>query len=60
MSKKNVDIEEEVQAVEEKPKHNVWDVFWRGVPAAEAEEQVEKEEKEEKEEKDEKPGFRWF
>ncbi|WP_187444794.1 hypothetical protein [Rossellomorea vietnamensis] len=53
MSKKNVDIEE-VQAVEEKPKHNVWDVFWRGVPAAEAEEQVEQEEKEEK------PGFRWF
>ncbi|MGF2616602.1 hypothetical protein ACQUWN_13465 [Rossellomorea aquimaris] len=56
MSKKNVDIEKEVQAAKEKPKHNVWDVFWRGIPAEEAEATVEKEEKEE----GEKPGFRWF
>ncbi|WP_421378684.1 hypothetical protein ACOJQI_13510 [Bacillus salacetis] len=57
MSKKNVDIEAEVNAAEEKPKHNVWDVFWRGAPRAE-EEAVE-ENTEEKAE-DEKPGFRWF
>ncbi|EDL66195.1 hypothetical protein [Bacillus sp. SG-1] len=55
MSKKNVDIEEEVKAAEEKPNHSVWDAFWRGAQKAE-EEAVETEEKEE----DEKPGFRWF
>jgi hypothetical protein len=56
MSKKNVDIEAEVNAAEEQPKHNVWDVFWRGVPKAEEEDVEKSEEKDE----DEKPGFRWF
>ncbi|WP_409250938.1 hypothetical protein V1502_12290 [Bacillus sp. SCS-153A] len=54
MSKKKVDVKEEVKAAEESPKHNVWDAFWRGAPKAEAE-AVETEDKE-----DEKPGFRWF
>ncbi|MGM0845264.1 MAG: hypothetical protein ACQEUT_09830 [Bacillota bacterium] len=54
MSKKDIDIETEVGTAEEKPKHNVWDVFWRGVPVEE--ETVKTEEKEE----GEKPGFRWF
>jgi hypothetical protein len=57
MSKKNLDIEAEVNAAEEQPKHNIWDVFWRGVPRAEEEEiEVKAEEKDE----EEKPGFRWF
>ncbi|WP_456274485.1 hypothetical protein [Bacillus sp. AK031] len=56
MSKKKVDIEAEVEAAEEKPKHSVWDSFWRGAPKAEQEDV----EAEEKEEDDSKPGFRWF
>ncbi|WP_168412999.1 hypothetical protein [Bacillus salacetis] len=57
MSKKNVDIEAEVKSAEEKPSHNIWDVFWRGVPKAE-EEEVETSQEEKSE--DEQPRFRWF
>jgi hypothetical protein len=56
MSKKKVDIEAEVQAAEETPKHNVWDAFWRGSPMAEQEDVG----AEEQDESDSKPGFRWF
>jgi hypothetical protein len=56
MSKKKVDIEAEVEATEEKPKHSVWDAFWRGNPNAELEDV----EAEAKGEDDSKPGFRWF
>jgi hypothetical protein len=57
MSKKNVDIETEVNSAEEKPSHNVWDIFWRGTPRSEVEE-----EQAEQEEKTEggQPHFRWF